>query len=345
MESIIQEALKEASNEVGSDLAVPRIVVMGVGGAGCNTVNRLAKVGIRGAELIAVNTDKKHLSIISESAKRVLIGQSITRGLGAGGYPEVALKAVEASRQELETILADTHLLFIAAGMGGRTGTGAAPAIADLAKQEGAIVVAIVTYPFELERARLKKAEVGIEALRRAADTIIVIDNNRLVEFFPNLPIDRAFNVADEITARAVRGITETITTPSLINIDFADVRAIMGGGGVSMIAVGEAKGTDRVQELVKNTLHHRLLDVDYRGATGVLLHLTGGGDMTLGEANQIGELLTEEVEPTANVIWGARLDASYEGRIEALAIFTGIKSPYIVGKPKREPSWSLGEV
>ncbi|NYZ75828.1 cell division protein FtsZ [Candidatus Micrarchaeota archaeon] len=345
MESIIQEALKEASNEVGSDLAVPRIVVMGVGGAGCNTVNRLAKVGIRGAELIAVNTDKKHLSIISESAKRVLIGQSITRGLGAGGYPEVALKAVEASRQELETILADTHLLFIAAGMGGGTGTGAAPAIADLAKQEGAIVVAIVTYPFELERARLKKAEVGIEALRRAADTIIVIDNNRLVEFFPNLPIDRAFNVADEITARAVRGITETITTPSLINIDFADVRAIMGGGGVSMIAVGEAKGTDRVQELVKNTLHHRLLDVDYRGATGVLLHLTGGGDMTLGEANQIGELLTEEVEPTANVIWGARLDASYEGRIEALAIFTGIKSPYIVGKPKREPRWSLGEV
>jgi cell division protein FtsZ len=345
MESIIQEALKESGSEVGEDLSIPRIVVMGVGGAGCNTINRLAKVGIRGAELIAVNTDKKHLSIISESAKRVLIGQSITRGLGAGGYPEVALKAVEASKQEIETILADTHLLFIAAGMGGGTGTGAAPAIADIAKQQGAIVVAMVTYPFELERARLKKAEAGIEALRRAADTIIVIDNNRLVEFFPNLPIDRAFNVADEVTARAVRGITETITTPSLINIDFADVRAIMGGGGVSMIAVGEAKGTDRVEEVVKNTLHHRLLVVDYRGASGVLLHLTGGGDMTLGEANQIGELLTDEVEPTANVIWGARLDSSYEGRIEAIAIFTGIKSPYMVGRPKRGANWSLGEV
>jgi len=345
MESIIQEALKESSSGVGEDLSIPRIVVMGVGGAGCNTINRLAKAGIRGAELIAVNTDKKHLSVISESAKRVLIGQSITRGLGAGGYPEVALKAVEASKQEIETILADTHLLFIAAGMGGGTGTGAAPAIADIAKQQGAIVVAMVTYPFELERARLKKAEAGIEALRRSADTIIVIDNNRLVEFFPNLPIDRAFNVADEITARAVRGITETITTPSLINIDFADVRAIMGGGGVSMIAVGEAKGTDRVQEVVKNTLHHRLLDVDYKGASGVLLHLTGGGDMTLGEANQIGELLTDEVEPTANVIWGARLDRSYEGKIEAIAIFTGIKSPYIVGRPKRGANWSLGEV
>jgi len=345
MESIIQEALKEASSGSDGDLSVPRILVMGVGGAGCNTVNRLAKVGIKGAELIAVNTDKKHLSIISESAKRVLIGQSITRGLGAGGYPEVALKAVEASKQELETILADTHLLFIAAGMGGGTGTGAAPAIADIAKQQGAIVVAMVTYPFELERARLKKAEAGIESLRRAADTLVVIDNNRLVEFFPNLPIDRAFNVADEITARAVRGITETITTPSLINIDFADLRSIMSGGGVSMIAVGEAKGTDRVTEVVKNTLHHRLLDVDYRGATGVLLHLTGGGDMTLGEANQIGELLTEEVEPTANVIWGARLDGSYEGRIEAIAIFTGIKSPYVVGRPKRGSEWSLGEI
>jgi cell division protein FtsZ len=345
MESIIQEALKEAGPESGGEIITPRIVVMGVGGAGCNTINRLAKVGIKGAELIAVNTDKKHLSIISESARRVLIGQAITKGLGAGGYPEVALKAVESSKQELETILADTHLLFLTAGMGGGTGTGAAPAIADIAKQQGAIVIAMVTYPFELERARLKKAEMGIEALRKTADTIVVIDNNRLVEFFPNLPIERAFNVADEITARAVRGITETITTPSLINIDFADVRAIMSNGGVSMIAVGEAKGTDRVKEVVQNTLHHRLLDVDYRGATGVLLHLTGGGDMTLGEANQIGELLTEEVEPTANVIWGARLDATYEGRIEAIAIFTGIKSPYVFGRVRRKMEWELGEV
>jgi len=205
----------------------------------------------------------------------------------------------------------------------------------------------MVTYPFELERARLKKADDGIESLRKAVDTIIVIDNNRLVELVPNVPIEQAFNIADEITARAVRGITETITTPSLINIDFADVRAIMSGGGVSMIAVGEAKGTERVKDVVKNTLHHRLLDVDYTGATGVLLHLTGGSDMTLGEANQIGELLTEMVEPTANVIWGARLDSSYEGKIEAIAIFTGIRSPYVLGKRqvRERPEFGLEAV
>lgn len=333
METLIRDALGNAEKSMEPEFAAPRIVVVGAGGAGSNTINRLAKVGIRGAELFAINTDKKHLSIVSESAKRVLIGQSITKGLGAGGYPEVGARAAESSKSELEKMFADVDLMFLTCGMGGGTGTGAAPVIAEIAKQQGAIVVSIVSYPFELERARLKKADEGIEKLRKAADTIIVIDNNRLVEFVPNVPIEQAFNIADEITARAVRGITETITTPSLINIDFADVRAIMGGGGISMIAVGEAKGTERVKEVVKNTLHHRLLDVDYSGATGVLLHLTGGADMTLGEANQIGEMLTEMVEPTANVIWGARLDQGFEGRIEAIAIFTGIRSPYIVGK------------
>jgi cell division protein FtsZ len=333
METLIKDALANAERTMEPEFSAPRIVVVGVGGAGCNTINRLAKVGIRGAELIAINTDRKHLSIVSESAKRVLIGQSITKGLGAGGYPEVGAKAAESSKGELEKMFSDVDLMFLTCGMGGGTGTGSAPIIAEIAKQQGAIVVSIVSYPFELERARLKKADEGIERLRKAADTIIVIDNNRLVEFVPNVPIEQAFNIADEITARAVRGITETITTPSLINIDFADMRSIMGGGGVSMIAVGEAKGTERVKEVVQNTLHHRLLDVDYTGATGVLLHLTGGSDMTLGEANQIGEMLTEMVEPSANVIWGARLDQGYEGRIEAIAIFTGIRSPYIVGK------------
>lgn len=347
METLIKEALGNNERSVEFEFPAPRIVVVGVGGAGSNTINRLAKVGIRGAELIAINTDKKHLSIVSESAKRVLIGHSITKGLGAGGYPEVGAKSAESSKSELEKLLSDVDLMFITAGMGGGTGTGAAPIIAEIAKQQGAIVVSMVTYPFELERARLKKADDGIESLRKAVDTIIVIDNNRLVELVPNVPIEQAFNIADEITARAVRGITETITTPSLINIDFADVRAIMSGGGVSMIAVGEAKGTERVKDVVKNTLHHRLLDVDYTGATGVLLHLTGGSDMTLGEANQIGELLTEMVEPTANVIWGARLDSSYEGKIEAIAIFTGIRSPYVLGKRqvRERPEFGLEAV
>jgi len=327
----------------------PRIVVAGVGGAGCNTINRLARIGIKGADLIAINTDSKHLNIISEGAKKILIGPQLTRGLGAGGFPETAKKAAEASRRELEAALEGTDLLFLTAGMGGGTGTGASPIIAEIAKKGGAIVVAMVSYPFVLERNRLRTAEVGMNELKRTADTVVVIDNNRLVALVPNLPIDQAFAVADEITARAVRGITETITTPSLINLDFADVRSIMQSGGVAMIAVGEAKGTNRVEDVVKNTLHQKLLEVDYSDANGLLIHLTGGPDMTLGEANAIGELISENVATGANVIWGARMDPAYSGRIEAMAIFTGIKSPYIVGRtsfeePKKK-SWDINEL
>lgn len=341
MENIVADALKSAKTAklAGSGdeyFETPRIMVIGSGGAGCNSVNRLAKAGIKGAELVAINTDKMHLTIISEAVKKILIGASITRGLGAGGYPEVGAKCADVSRDALEKMLNSADLVFLTAGMGGGTGTGSAPIIAEVAKKQGAIVIAIVTYPFALERARLEKADAGIDALKAQADTIIVIDNNRLVQIVPNLPIDQAFNVADEIIARAVRGITETITTPSLINLDFADVRAIMSNGGVSMIAVGESKGTGRATEVVANTLNHALLDVDYTGATGVLLHITGGPDMTLGECNQIGEALTERVDPNATVIWGARLDPNFEGKIEAIAIFTGIQSPYVLGKSQR---------
>ena len=233
-------------------------------------------------------------------------------------------------------MLDKTDLLFLSAGMGGGTGTGSAPVIANIAHKIGAIAIAIVTYPFALERARLEKADEGIELLKSEVDTMIVIDNNRLVELVPNLPIDQAFAVADEITARAVRGITETITTPSLVNLDFADVRSVMSNGGGSMIAVGEAKGPNRSEEVVRNTLSHSLLDVDYTGATGVLLHITGGPDMTLGECNSIGEALTERVDPHATVIWGARIDPTNEGKIEVIAIFTGIKSPYVLGRQVR---------
>ncbi|MBI3588417.1 cell division protein FtsZ [Candidatus Micrarchaeota archaeon] len=315
----------------------PRIVVVGTGGAGCNSINRLARMGVRGAELIAINTDRQHLSMMADQAKKVLIGASITRGLGAGGYPEIGAKAADVSRDALEKMLDGTDLLFLTSGMGGGTGTGSAPIIAQIAKKAGAIVIGIVTYPFALERARLAKADAGLQSLTNESDTIIVIDNNRLVEVVPNLPIDQAFAVADEIIARAVRGITETITTPSLVNLDFADVRAVMSNGGVSMIAVGEAKGANRAEEVVRNTLSHKLLDVDFTGATGVLMHITGGPDMTLGECNQVGEMLTEKVDPHATVIWGARIDPLAEGKIEVIAIFTGIKSPYVLGKSMRE--------
>ena len=312
-----------------------KIAVAGVGGAGCNTINRLARFGIKNVNLIAFNTDKKHLSLVDSSAKRVLIGASTTKGLGAGGYPEVAEKAAQLSRAQIEDLLSGVDLLFITCGMGGGTGTGTSPVIADIAKQQGAIVLGFVTYPFMIERARLKKAEAGIERMQKSADTLVIIDNNRLLEYAPNLQIEKAFELADEITSRAISGISQTITQPSLINIDYADVKAVVSSGGVSMIAVGEGKGVDRVDNVVENTLKNRLLDVDYEGSKGVLLHLKGGTDLTLGDANKAGELLTQSADPNANVIYGARLEPGYEGKLEAIAIFTGLQSQYILGKRK----------
>lgn len=334
MKSIIDDAtnktekIEDRLEEFGS----PKIMVIGAGGAGCNAVNRLANMGISGAQLVAVNTDKQHLAIINDELTKILIGKSVTRGLGAGGYPEIGAKAAEVSRTALEEVLSGVDMLFISCGMGGGTGTGSAPIIAQIAKEQGAIVIGIVTYPFALEKARLLKAEEGIEHLRAATDTVVVIDNNRLVELVPNLPIQDAFRVADEVIARTVRGITETITQPSLINLDFADVRSVMSDRGLSVIAVGESKSVDKVNEVVEDTLRNALLDVEIAGAGGCLIHITGGPELTLGEANAIGEMLTEKIDTKASVIWGARVDPTFENKIEVISIFTGVHSPYIKG-------------
>lgn len=351
MQNLVKNAIsyeRDVKTRTG-EFEGPKIVVVGCGGAGNNSVNRLARVGISGAELIALNTDKQHLTLVHDSVKKLLVGQSVTRGLGAGGYPEVGAKAAEVSRAAIAQTLEDVDLVFLTAGMGGGTGTGASPIIADIAKEQGAIVVAMVTFPFLLERARIQKAEEGIEKLRRVTDTVIIIDNNRLVELVPNLPIEQAFSVADEVIARAVKGITETITVPSLINLDYADVRAIMATGGVSVISVGESKGHRKVDEVVENTLKNALLDVDYRGARGALIHISGGPDLTLGEANEIGEKLTDAIDPSAQVIWGARIVPEYEGRIEVIGIFTGVKSPHLrgstveFGELERKETYDLG--
>lgn len=333
MKSVVESAISTASEKKEDKLeefGTPKIMVIGAGGAGCNAVNRLAGMGISGAQLVAINTDKQHLAIINDEITKILIGKSVTRGLGAGGYPEIGAKAAEVSRAALEEVLEGVDMLFISSGMGGGTGTGAAPIVAQIAKEQGAIVIAMVTYPFALERARMIKAEEGLESLRQVTDTVIVIDNNRLVQLVPNLPIQDAFKVADEVIARTVRGITETITQPSLINLDYADVRSIMSNKGLSVIAVGESKGVDRVNEVVEDALNNTLLDVDIGGATGALIHITGGAELTLGEANQIGELLTERIDPRATVIWGARVDPTFENKIEVICIFTGVHSPYI---------------
>ncbi len=319
------------------ELAVPKIVVVGVGGAGCNSVNRMSRLGIKGAELVAVNTDRQHFQLVSDDVTKILIGKSVTRGLGAGGDPAVGEKAAEVSRQVLEEVLSGANLVFLVAGMGGGTGTGASPVIARIAKEQGAIVISMVTYPFRLERNRLRIADEGLEKLSRYSDTVIVIDNNRLVELFPNLPMDDAFAVADEVIARAVTGITETITQPSFINLDYADVRAVMSQGGLSVISVGEGRGPDRVNEAVDGVLHNRLLDVDISGAKGVLIYIKGGTDLTLGEANKIGELLTAQVDPDANVIWGASVTPELNGMVQVIAIFTSVSSPHVFGHKEEE--------
>ncbi|MCR4369266.1 MAG: cell division protein FtsZ [archaeon] len=339
MKSLVSSAVNtetKTTNARIEEFDTPKIMVIGCGGAGCNAVNRLAKMNIKGAELAAINTDKQHLAMIGDDITKVLIGKSVTRGLGAGGYPEIGAKAAEVSKGDLVQLMNNIDMLFVSAGMGGGTGTGSAPIVAQIAKDQGAIVVSIVTYPFSLERSRMISAEAGIAKLSEFSDTVVVIDNNRLVKLVPNLPIQDAFKVADEVIARTVRGITETITQPSLINLDFADIRSVMKNKGLSLIAVGESKSVNKVKDAVEDTLSNTLLDVDIAGAEGVLIHITGGPDLTLGEANEVGTLLTDRVDPKASVIWGARVDNTFSDKIEIIAIFTGVNSPYLTGKHKQ---------
>ncbi len=341
MQSIVEEALRRCEmekqrpqmlqDEEEEEFGAPRILIVGCGGAGNNTVNRLYNIGVDGAETIALNTDKQHLDMIDADIK-VLVGKSITKGLGAGGDPEVGRCATELGRRTLETLLKDTDLVFVTAGMGGGTGTGAAPIVAQIAKAHGAIVVAMVSTPFNVERSRLIKAEEGLEDLRRDADTVIVLDNNRLLDYVPNLPIDHAFSVMDQIIAETVKGIAETITQPSLINLDYADVRTIMNSGGVAAMLVGESRSQDKARDVVREAFNHPLLEVDFRGAKGALIHITGGPDLTLKEAEEIAKGLTSQLDPSANVIWGARVQKGYEGRVRVMSIVTGVQSAQVLG-------------
>jgi len=341
MQSIINEALKNAEIEkemkspqssVDDDfIGQPRIMIIGCGGAGNNTVNRLHHMGVAGAETLAINTDKQHLDMI-QADKRVLIGKSLTRGLGAGGYPDVGKRAAEMARPTLEALLENADLVFITAGMGGGTGTGSAPVVAQIAKEQGAIVVGMVSYPFQVEKARLIRAEEGLETLAASSDSVIVLDNNRLKNFVPNLPLGQAFSVMDQLIGETVKGISETITEPSLINIDYADVWAIMSKGGVAVMLVGESKQQNKSESVVRECLSNPMLDVDYRGATGSLIHITGGSDLTLQDAEEIATSLTYELDPHADVIWGARVKNDMEGKVRVMAIMTGVQSGKILG-------------
>ncbi|WP_435344734.1 cell division protein FtsZ [Haloarchaeobius sp. HRN-SO-5] len=338
MQDIVQEALEHEEREqkqqaasTGEEFGDPRIVIVGCGGAGNNTVNRLYNIGVEGADTVAINTDKQHLKMI-EADTKILVGKSLTNGLGAGGDPSMGERATEMAQGTVKEVLGDADLVFVTAGMGGGTGTGAAPVVSSIAKEQGAIVVGMVSTPFNVERARTVKAEEGLEKLREEADSIIVLDNNRLLDYVPNLPIGKAFSVMDQIIAETVKGISETITQPSLINLDYADMTSIMNQGGVAVMLVGETQDKNKTREVVNDAMNHPLLDVDYRGASGGLVHITGGPDLTLKEAEGIANNITERLEASANVIWGARIQESYKGKVRVMAIMTGVQSAQVLG-------------
>jgi len=310
------------------------IKVFGVGGCGCNAVTWLFNKGINGASVYAANTDALHLSI-TKADDKILIGKELTRGLGAGGKSEIGREAAKESISDIKKATSAADMIFIIGGMGGGTATGACPVIAQVSKETGAVVIGVVTMPFECEKARIDKAEFGLQELRDQVDTAIVIDNNRLVDIAGQLPMQQAFAVANELISTMIKGIVETITLPSLINLDYADVSSIMKKGEVAVIGIGESDSSDRVSEAVRQALTHPLLDVDYRGASGALIHITCGADMKLEEFSQIGKLVTENIAPEAQVIIGARINKDFEGRVRVITIMTGVSSPYILGKQR----------
>ncbi len=315
------------------------IKVVGVGGCGCNALTWLFNKGINGATVYAANTDALHLSV-TKADEKILIGKELTKGLGAGGKPQIGREAAKEAIVELKKVVSGADMVFVLAGLGGGTGTGAAPVIGHLAKETGAVVIAVVTMPFEAEKARVDKAEFGLQELRESTDTCIVLDNNRLVDIAGQLPIEQAFAVANELISTMIKGIVETITLPSLINLDYADVSSIMKNGNMAVIGIGEADTQNRVVEAVQQALTHPLLDVDYKGATGALIHVTCGPDLKLEEFDVIGRSVSDNLSPDAQVIIGARISKEFTGKVRVITIMTGVKSPYVLGRAVEEKAF-----
>jgi cell division protein FtsZ len=315
-----------------------RIKVIGCGGAGNNTISRISEIGITGAEIIAVNTDAQDL-LNSTADRKLLIGKELTQGLGAGSDPRIGKDAAKESQKEIREMLQDAHMIFITGGLGGGTGTGCMPEIASIAKKLGILTVAIVTLPFEMEGVlRHENAMIGLEELEGLVDTLILIPNDKLIELAPDLPLHTAFKVADEILTNAVKGIAELITKPGLINLDFADIKAVMSSGGIAMIGLGESDTENRAVESVEKALNNPLLDVDVSGATGALINVMGGPDMTLDEARTVVENVTQRLDENSKIIWGAQLSPELQNSIRTMLVVVGVKSPQIFG-PKRTMS------
>jgi len=319
-----------------------QIKVVGVGGGGSNAVNRMIAEGLRGVDFIAVNTDAQAL-LMSNAPQRVRIGDKLTRGLGAGGDPEIGKKAADESSEDLREILTGADMVFVTCGMGGGTGTGAAPIIADLAKSNGALAIGVVTKPFTFEGSRRRTlAEEGLERLKEKVDTLIVIPNDRLLEIVEKkTSITQAFRVADDVLRQGIQGISELITVPGLINLDFADVRSIMSEGGAALMAVGKASGDTRAADAAHSAISSALLDVTIDGAQGILFNITGGTNLSLFEVNEAAEIIRAKAHPDANIIFGAVVDESMSDEIRITVIATGFQAsasqrkPFVAGKKK----------
>ncbi len=349
MDSIIKAAKEREDtrkpNERDEELAEilsrqkAKIKVVGCGGAGNNTINRISEVGIEGVETVAINTDAQDL-LYTTADKKILVGKETTKGLGAGSVPKLGEESARENEQEIKQALANSNLIFITCGLGGGTGTGTAPVVAEVAKKLGALTIAVVTLPFQMEgQRRLDNAAYGLDKLEHNVDTLIVIPNDKLLELAPDLPLHTAFKVADEILTNSVKGIAELITKPGLVNLDFADIKAVMGDGGVALIGVGESDTDNRAEEAVQNAINNPLLDVDITGASGALINVTGGQDMTLEEARRVVESVSKRLDEDARIIWGAQIQEDLEGMIKVMLIVTGVKSGQISGYQKIDES------
>jgi len=308
------------------------ILVVGVGGAGNNTVTRLMEMDLTDTECIAINTDKQHLNA-TNATKKILIGKKTTHGVGAGGDPKIGKAAIEESKKCVGNLFNNVDVVFIAVGLGGGTGTGAAPVIAEIARRRGATVVGVVTMPFRIEKGRIQCATEGLREMQRKCDTVVVIDNDKLMGLVPHLPLNEAFKIADQVLANMIKGIVETISEPSLINLDFADFKTVVKKGGVAIVGIGESDAPNRAEEAVRNALRSPLFNIDCEGATGALIHVSGDNAMTIEEANRVGEIVTEMMSKNATVAWGARVNPDLAGALKVTLFMTGVRSPL-------QPSW-----
>lgn len=322
-----------------------KIKVVGTGGGGNNTINRVAEVGIEGSEVIAINADAQDL-LYTTADKKILVGREVTGGLGAGSVPKIGEEAAKESEHEIKNSLAGADMVFITCGLGGGTGTGSAPVVAEMAKKNGALTIGVVTVPFAMEgQRRYENAVLGLEKLEEAVDTLIVIPNDKLLELAPELPIQTAFKVADEILTNAVKGIAELVTRAGLVNLDFADIRAVMGKGGVALIGVGESDTENRATEALQKALENPLLDVEVSGANGALINVVGGNDMTLDEARRVVETISNKLDEDARVIWGAQVHEDMQNTLRVMLIVTGVKSSQIFGKDRKRSDETKEEI